>query len=271
VRNITIRPGRPVIFTESKNAESGTERGYGIATTYDDEQRSMMDSRDRIFGKLLGLSALALVVGCTSSTEADGFGSVRFTFQQQAPPAILLSAGLDEAGWNVEGVDVGLVSSLEITIADIMVLPVNEDAGDDESPAWVPVGLTEPVTLDLRSLPSEEDTPLIIASGQLPIGDYGNVRLMVSAAEVEFTEAITVGQHTFDATPTAHTVEIPSVENSGLKTNLRFSVSGDDSGAAVDVGLVFDPEATFLHVVTTGSGKVMLTPVIRGAAPQPQA
>ncbi len=232
-----------------------------------------MDSKSRMFrNSLIGVGTLAFVVGCSDSTDAGDFGAVQFTFQQSAPSAMLAATALDVVASKLVGVDIGLVSSLEITITDVMVLPRNEDAEDDENSAWVSVGLNEPVLIDLRSLPGEEDTPLVIASGQLPVGDYGNVRLMVSEAEVEFTEDITVGQYTFDATPIIHAVEIPSVENSGLKTNLRFSVIEDaGSGSVADVGLVFDPEATFLNVVTTGSGRVMLTPVIRGAALQPQA
>jgi hypothetical protein len=58
-------------------------------------------------------------------------------------------------------------------------------------------------------------------------------------------------------------VVIPSGDNTGIKTDLSFTVTEDGEGNADEVNLLFDAEATFRGVTATGSGKVMLPPVLK--------
>ncbi len=70
-------------------------------------------------------------------------------------------------------------------------------------------------------------------------------------------DVLTVGQATFAADST-HAVRIPSAENTGLKTDIAFTVEAD-----TDVNLLFSPDATFQNVTATGNGQVILAPVIK--------
>ena len=53
---------------------------------------------------------------------------------------------------------------------------------------------------------------------------------------------------------------IPSAQNSGIKADIDLAV---DEGNVEDVGLLFDADATFRHVVGTGNGRVLMPPVLK--------
>jgi hypothetical protein len=225
---------------------------------------------------ILAIGVVAALAGaCADTTGIGDTGSVRVTLQQAgtvlAPAAS--PAWVNLSGADMEGLDRALIASLEVTVTSIAFLPVDEDDPDDPSgmgmgdgdmdgTSWISLPLGEPVPLDLLALPSEMDSPIVIAAGDVPVGDYRKVRLFVENATISFTEAITKGNATFDA-EVDHPVDIPSAANSGLKTDAIFSVVADDVGAVSDVNLLFDPTATFKNVTVTGSGRVILAPVIK--------
>ena len=212
---------------------------------------------------LIAIYTTTLATKCTDTLNTGATNPARITLQQSLPvSAAAFSNGEPTFG----SIDVALVAALRVTITEIEVLRLGEDDADDTNPAWTRLELTDPVELDFLALPLEGESPLVIASGELPLGSYGHVRLFVSSTGVEFASEVNVGPQTFYPA-TLYEVEIPSGEQTGIKTNLRFDVTEDPG----DVGLVFDPEATFLNVVATGSGKVKLTPVVKGSAPPPNA
>ncbi len=86
---------------------------------------------------------------------------------------------------------------------------------------------------------------------------YKSVRLLVSGGTIVFDpDNVIVGEFTFLAGGSI-TVTIPSGE---LKTDLAFTVDVDGS---TEVNVQFDAGATFQNATATGSGKVILTPVLR--------
>jgi len=127
---------------------------------------------------------------------------------------------------------------------------------------WIPFVLDEPLTVDFMALPAPNESPVVIASGSVPVGTYRNVRLFVEDEFVVFSEPFTVGNSVFDM-DTEYPVVIPSAEKTGIKTDLTFTVTADNEGNEEEVNLLFDTEATFRGVTATGSGKVMLPPVLK--------
>ena len=81
--------------------------------------------------------------------------------------------------------------------------------------------------------------------------------VVISNASIVLNTTIGVGQATF-AADSSHAVRIPSAENTGLKTDIAFTVAAD-----TDVNLLFSPDATFQNVTATGNGQVILAPVIK--------
>ncbi len=86
------------------------------------------------------------------------------------------------------------------------------------------------------------------------------VRLLVSGGTIVFDADISVGQFTFAAGNPGYGVTIPSGAQTGLKTDLAFTVG---EGGSTEVNLLFDEGATFQNATATGSGKVILAPVLR--------
>lgn len=217
---------------------------------------------------------LLAAVGCSEPAglgSGSGSGEVTVTLQRAAPPSLSLTAAVDEGAVAAPEarVPVGIVASLEVTITDVQLLRRCDDADGDGEPeqdceeaGWYPLALDDPVTVDLVALPGEDESPVVIASGDLPVGDYHNIRLFVRDETVVFSEAFSVGNSPFDP-GTPYPVEIPSAANSGLKTDLTLTVVDDGEGNGEEVSLLFDSEATFRGVVATGSGKVMLPPVLK--------
>jgi hypothetical protein len=157
-----------------------------------------------------------------------------------------------------------VVASLTVRITEIQFLPADQEGNEDEGGAWVSLQLSSPVTIDLMTLPTEGESPLVIASGSVLVGDYANVRLFVDEAVIRFSETVSLGLAlTFDA-DVDYDVTIPSGAETGIKTDASFSVVADAEGTVNEVGLLFSPGATFLNVSGTGTGNVMLAPVIRG-------
>lgn len=202
-------------------------------------------------------ATLAFAVGCADSTGLNDTGSVSVTLQQvsDAQPVDGWYASLVGAAGSL---DPDTVVSLTVTVTELEFLV--GAAGDGiTNTSWTGITLPVPVSIDLMALPVEGESPLVIAAGSVPVGEYRHVRLYVSDATIEFAGPIVIGEaHTFDA-DVAHPVEIPSVEQTGITTDLAFTVADD----VTEVQLLFDPAATLANVTANGAGAVMLTPIIR--------
>lgn len=199
-------------------------------------------------------TTLTLLAACSDITTTNGVHQIDVTLQQT--DGLVLAAPAFVTAANAQGkILADQVDSLFLTITTISFLPVAED--EESETSWLSFELPEPITVDLLALPTEEDTPLIIASGELPAGNYDKLRFRISASSIFLNTGTTVGNSTFDP-DTPYEVTVPSGTTSGLKTDLGFSVAGD-----VDINLFFSPRATFDGVTVTGSGKVILSPVLK--------
>lgn len=210
--------------------------------------------------RLSVITLTAVVAAGCDTVGPDGTGNVQVTMQKIASETATraLADGFASAAVGSYGsIDAEHVMSFTVEITSIEFLPVVEDDGDAD---WISLDIV-PVDLDLMALPSAFADPLVIAVGAVDAGEYRMVRLLVSGGTIVFEQAVTVGQFTFDPDePDGYEVTIPSSAQTGLKTDLAFTVG---EGGSTVVNLLFDEGATFQNVTATGSGTVILTPVLR--------
>lgn len=213
----------------------------------------------------LHVALLAVFAGGSAACgllDSSATGDVRVTMQQS-------DAALSPAmsGWfaSVAGVDGAAaaiskdaVQSLTITVNEIQFLPKAAEAQAADEGVWI--SLVVDATFDLMALPTTDGSPLVIATGSLDVGNYGDVRLFVASAQIVFKQDVSLGVslNTFTAGEPGYPVDIPSGPETGIKTDAEFTVEAD-----TDVSLLFSPSATFLNVTGTGDGHVILAPVIR--------
>lgn len=213
---------------------------------------------------LVTLGALGLAA-CDGLDSPAARGDVRVTLQE-ADAIASASQSVSDAGAGDETavrIDHDMIAALDLQVTGIQFLPANEGGG------WISLALAEPVTLNLLSLPAEDESPLVLAAGSVPVGSYRKVRLFADEVTISFTDPITIGAaFTFQA-DTPYAVEIPSGDVTGLKTDVAFTVGADGDGNAQDVQLLFSPDDTFGNVTGTGNGRVKLAPVIKAKLSQP--
>jgi hypothetical protein len=174
------------------------------------------------------------------------------------------------------GVPLESVQSILITVERIEVHRVgsdDEDQSEDEgsdgegsegegsegegSGAWISVDLVAGgVTVDLVGMSPQE-----IASDAVPGGTYNKLRLFFSTSAIIFSEDVTVGGGSTYEADTAHELEIPSGDNTGIKVQTGFIDLSD--GETETVNLVVDL-ANSVKNVTANQNRVMMTPVISG-------
>lgn len=219
--------------------------------------------------RFLQVGALVLV-GVIPGACSDGTGlgdpeQIDVTMQQAGVGAAQMVAGWSASiqGAEVTSISAADVSSLEVTVTEIQFLPSSSPPDEADDGAWVTLDLGASVVIDLASLPTEGESPLVIASGSVPAGSYRSVRLFASSATVVFSAPIDLGvAFNFEAR-VEYAVEIPSGAQTGIKSDADFTVEEGAEGETNDVHLLFDPSATYLNVSGTGNGVVFLTPVIR--------
>lgn len=177
--------------------------------------------------------------------------------------ATQLTAGFSASVAGTEvAISPDMVKSLTIQFTDVAFLPVGTSETDATS--WQTLTLPAPVTLDLMALPTETAGSVEIADGNVPVGQYQMVRLMVGEGEIVFKGPINLGAAASFDGDTPYTVTIPSGNQTGIKTDLSFEVTEGQGATANAAYLVFTPGTTFQNVTVTGTSGVMLTPVIHG-------
>jgi hypothetical protein len=216
--------------------------------------------------------ALAVLVAATSvqfacnDVQSPGppgsptLAHVRILMSRSLAPAASAAMPLLAVSGQQAQIAVSNVSLLTVTVTGIQCLSTDSALAADSG--WMDVTLDTPVTLDLLALPTADSSPVVIASGMLPEGSYTKVRLRVDDAHIMFVDDMTVGNASFTA-DTDYLVTIPSGPQTGIKTDVQFDVAADSAGTVIDVPLLFDPAATFVNATATGSGKVILAPVIK--------
>ncbi len=213
----------------------------------------------------VGVLALttAVAAGC-DTVGIGGSGELRVTMQRvagQTTTQAVSDGFASVANGSSKPIDASNVLSLTVEIANIQFLPAVADEGADDAGSWISLTIA-PVELDLMALPTGGEPPLVIAAGSVPAGNYRKVRLFVGDATIMFEAALRVGQAIF-AGAVDHPVTIPSGAETGLKTDLAFTVENDSDGNPQELNLLFDEGATFQNATATGNGTVILSPVLR--------
>lgn len=238
--------------------------------------------------RFLGIALAAGLISATACTDSSGVNETApVTVSMQIDGSALASAGFDgTALLSMGGINPGEVGALLVEVTGLSFLSCDADCADpdpdpdpdpnsdpdpdpDPDPDeccgyWTHLPLEESVTIDLMALPTEEDGAFVIASGDLPIGEYQKVRISVGVAEIWFNTDQSKGQAEFLPNVYPDDPGYPVTVPSGrLNTNVGLTVEDDGTGVPLEVSLVFDPAMTFNNVHTTGSGKVILTPQFR--------
>lgn len=202
--------------------------------------------------------ALAVVTGaCSNTVDLAATGEVRLLMSRDTGAAAQPVAG--ETGDAQANVPQDTVQSLVVTVVGIDVLMESGDSSEI-SPAWTSVELASSFDLDLMALPTEDAAAQLVASGSVEAGTYTRVRLRVTNPRVVFKGDISFGVGGILDGGTEYAVVIPSSGQTGLKVAVGVTVEAD---ASTDVGLVFDAAESLTNVTVTGTGQVMMSPVIK--------
>lgn len=173
----------------------------------------------------LMLCAAAFLIGCThgetSSRAGTGMVNVMLT---DAP------------------IDLSTVQSVNVTLTGVIVYPKESTDPIGTILEGSPISLlTFPATFDLLTLTG--GATALLASGEVPAGSYGRIRLEISEATMINTDGTT--------TPL-------QIESNKVDVPIRFEVGVD---ATSIVTLDFDAAAS-VQVNSTGSGTFILRPVV---------
>ena len=211
-----------------------------------------MNSRPRSLCTILALSAV--VAACNDSIAPGEMATVEIRLQQTAFP-VLDPDFVD----TTLVVDRGAVSRLNIVVRDVQFLPADQAGNEADPTAWVPLGLTIPVMVDLAGLPTEDFSSLLLTTGEVEAGAYSNVRLLVSHSTITFGAEVDLGVLFVYEVDSTYVVDVPGGDSTGLVTGRALVI--DERSEAIR--LLFDADSSLVGVTATDTGVVNLLPVIR--------
>lgn len=219
----------------------------------------------RVFGgALLAAFAALSVAACGDDLTAPG-GTGDFTLTMGQLDGSSAASALTERSPRLSQVDLTSVSSIVVTVDTVQVHRVDaEEEGENgengEAHGWIDLGVTE-VEIDLRNDLST-DASLAVAEGELPAGDYDGVRFFFSDATITFdppAQNPSTGEEIAEAS-----LVVPSGDQTGIKVpGASFTVEGE---AATEFAVMFDANTSVQNVNITGTGTVMMAPVLVGDA-----
>lgn len=204
-----------------------------------------------------------LGLAACGSTTAGGMATSEVRMFQTSSIQPMVSGILADVSGSEAAIAPDTVASLTVTVTSIEYLPQADSADSANDGAWQSVALGSPVTVDLTTLPTDSASAIVLASGTVPTGDYGMVRLFVTNPTITFKGPISLGGAVSFDGGTAYSVTIPSEAQTGIKTHVMFSVTAGTSGAGNAAYLMFNPSATYANVTATGAGGITLAPVIQ--------
>ena len=176
------------------------------------------------FRPVLLACCLVLALGCSSGSASVQAGTGTIQINMTDAP-----------------IDMTTVEKVEVTITDVIVYP-----GDDDDMPSVNGGpivlLTHPETFDLLTLTDGATT--LLASGEVPTGDYSRIRLEVTDATLTYKD-------------TGETVPL-KIESGKVDVPIRFHVSKDE---VTPLTLDFDAAAS-VQVNQTATDTFILRPVV---------
>lgn len=208
-----------------------------------------------VTGGLIAAALAAVSAGCSSSLDVPmGTARVTMTRDTAAAPAPAPSYSTEGA----QAIPQDTVQSLVVTVVGVDILMAGGD--ETEGSAWQSVDLASSVDLDLMALPTESTAAELVASGEVRAGTYTHIRLRVTNPRIVFKGDISFGLDGTLEGGTEYEVVVPSSAQSGIKVAVGVTVEAD---ATSDVELAFSSLQTLSNVAVTGTGQVMLSPVIK--------
>jgi Domain of unknown function (DUF4382) len=155
------------------------------------------------------------------------------------------------------------------SVADSVAASSGRHGDDDDGPfdweqrefGWTDLAISGSGHLDLIHLPDSTAAGLTVASGSLPEGTYRHVRLFVTSPMIYFDSTIVTPAGDTLQAGVGYPVVIPSCDSTGaaIRTDEPFVVPAGGG----DVQLYFDADDTVRHIIITGSGTIIVPPVIR--------
>lgn len=209
----------------------------------------------------VALGAWVAVAGC-SLTGPSQPGPVRVTLQQTSSPAApgFAVAGVPGSGapGAVQVLALSDVDSLMAVVTRVEALARSDQADSANPGAWQSIAVAGGGRVNLVKLPTVFQAGVVVAAGDLPAGEYTDLRFFLSGLALWVNRQVQVGPVTL-MPGTGYPVSLPSGAETGLKTKAQFTVPE----AGTQVAIVFDGPATLAGVAVTGSGTVTLAPVLR--------
>jgi hypothetical protein len=198
------------------------------------------------------LSVVMLAAACEDSTGGDDTGQLRVFMTSQSTAASEIAAN------SIGPIATSQIDSMYIRITSISALRTSADTSEN-SGGWVTVALADSggKRINLLRLPVAGQDSISLARGELEAGTYKNIRLQFDSAAsfIRLKQTLTVGNTTFTA-GTSYPLRIPS---NVLKTSASFTIAED---SLTSVNLVFNTDASVGNITATGSGQLILSPVI---------
>ena len=204
------------------------------------------------------LLVAAVALAACESTGPNARGEARVFLAASAGASF--SAAEGEAIVTQSGpIALSMIDSLVVDVTS-----VEANRGGDDSDGWQTVELLDALEghINLLALPFEGSDSIRLALGELEVGSYDHIRLRFTenSAMLYLNQEVGMGDGTL-LSAGAHAVRIPSGAQTGLKIHTaRFEVA---EGETARVLLLFDSPTSIGNLHTTGSGAVMMSPVLR--------
>lgn len=211
--------------------------------------------RIRMLGPTL-LAGLA-VAACTDGTGLGDPAPISATLQLSGSPTASPSFQAVEPRSAGAVVTLADVDSLNTRVTRVEALPLAYQPDSMDTGAWQAVEVSGNGLINLVKLPTETQGALVVAVDSIPSGEYVNLRFYMEDLTIWFNKQIQVGHIVFHPN-TPYTVTLPSGAQSGLKAKAQFTLP---KGGA-QVRIVFDGHATLANLSITGTGAVVLAPVL---------
>jgi hypothetical protein len=217
----------------------------------------------RVFGGTLLTAFLALsLAACGDDLTAPG-GTGDFAVTLSQTDGSSTAAALTESSPRFSQVELSSVSSILVTVDAVQVHRVDDEEngenGENGEPGgWIDLDVSE-TQIDLIGDLSG-DASFTVAEGDLPAGDYDGVRFFFSEATISFDPP---AQHPSSGEEIAEAdLVIPSGAQTGIKVpGASFTVEGEGT---TEFSVMFDADTSVQNVNITGTGQVMMAPVLVG-------
>lgn len=225
-----------------------------------------MKTRFQSFGTALLTTLLAFgITACDDTTGPEGPGSATIQLTGMDAGAQSVATRAVAADPRFASVTLDDVESISVTIDRVEAHregteddPETEEDEGEGSGGWFGIDV-EASTVDLIQDLSA-DQSITVAEGELPAGDYDQVRFFFSEATITFASTVEVpGPGEDIAGGEAVALTIPSGAQTGIKVpDASFSVGE----GATEVTIVFDEGTSVQNVTVTGTGEVIMAPVL---------